>query len=94
MPAPYVDPLHAGNNVDAAGVSHITVNWADATTDEERLEKIKGISQWAWHIEQRKNEDLYELYCDKFPDDKVDYSDFKILINRLKKDKDYKDYCE
>lgn len=40
MPAPYVDPLHAENSVDASGVSQITVNWSDATTDEEKLEKI------------------------------------------------------
>ena len=39
-PAAYVDPLHAENNVDAASVSQITVNWADATSDEEKLEKI------------------------------------------------------
>ncbi len=39
-PAAYVDPLHAENNVDAASVSQVTVNWADATTNEEKLEKI------------------------------------------------------
>ena len=40
MPAPYIDPLHPENNVDAANVSKITVNWDDATSDEEKLEKI------------------------------------------------------
>ena len=39
-PAAYVDPLHAENSVAADKVSQVTVNWADATTDEEKLEKI------------------------------------------------------
>ena len=38
-PAPYVDPLHPDDN-NFSDVSTITVNWADATSDEEKLEKI------------------------------------------------------
>lgn len=58
------------------------------------IEKLKSLSKWEWHIHENEYEDLYELYCDKYPDDKIAYLEFKKVARSLKKDEEYLKYAK
>jgi len=62
------------------------------TFEKNNLEKIKNLPKWCWYIEEKEFADLYELYSEKYPDENIKFSDFKKLINILKKDKEYLKY--
>ncbi|PIN77708.1 hypothetical protein COV16_06530 [Candidatus Woesearchaeota archaeon CG10_big_fil_rev_8_21_14_0_10_34_8] len=64
------------------------------TFEKDTLNKIKSLSNWEWHIEEKLYDDLYSLFCERYKESKISFGDFKKVVNQLKKDMEYLKYKE
>ena len=50
-------------------------------------EKILLIPQINWYLEEGKYwNDVYSLFCDRNPDDKINFIEFKSILRKLRKE--------
>tara|TARA_Y100000310_G_C20588304_1_gene766595 strand:+ start:206 stop:1291 length:1086 start_codon:yes stop_codon:yes gene_type:complete len=64
------------------------------TIDRNIMEKIKTLPKWEWHVEGNYMKDLFDMFIEKFPEDKVAEEEFKPIARKLKKDSEYLKYLE
>ena len=58
------------------------------------MAKIKTLPKWEWHVEGNYMKDLFDMFIEKFPEDKVAEEEFKPIARKLKKDSEYLKYLE